>query len=447
MATVTAQNAISSPTVSVPLGTVSLGTATKAATFAFADDVATSTKLETSTNMDLGPTPRLSGGDVSVVHPFSVTELHAKSIPIGGRASTRNLDPDNTSNSTVLSMGQLWVIPSNSSSFSTAPAASDISFSDNSLEADGSPVLVTSSTVNSSAPLGTLIIPIKKGTATGAADPSTSTTTVTVKNAKLQAAISSTTDLTASVEFFSQDAGVVVNTPGIAAGNNASTPTVFTPFAPASTKATSQDNGATSAVQIGSGTLSNQLLTTRLTELGTPQITGFAKVLAAGSLKVADASKITVNAAALSSGGTPATDNVVTVTGSAGSVDGGSQVAITTGSNTTYDSVTVFGSTDGSFSAKLRGDCAVSMSITVNINEQVSGTKTTVVTKTAICGGGTGDTKTVEQFLTDIQAAGSGITGVLSYVSQQGGLAALVSKGGNQLKAVIQAAKTALGLS
>ena len=448
-ATVTAQNKVASPTVTVTLGTANLGTASEAASFVFADDVATSTKLEVSTNTNLGSTPRLVGGSASVVHPFKIVELSAKSIPIGGRVSARNLDPDNSVISTVVSKGQIWVIPSNSSSFSSAPAASDVTFSDTSLQLDGLPQVVTSSTVNANAPLGSLIIPIKKGTATGAADPATSTTTITVKNAQLQAAISSTTDLTASVEFFVPDAGVVVNTPGIAAGNNASTPTLFTPFSPGSTKAFTQINGAaiaTASVQLGSGTLSNQLLSNRLKDLGTPQLTDFAKVVAAGSLKNADATKITVSASAVSSGGTPATDNVVTVTGIAGAVDNGAQVVVSTGSSSTYDSVTVFASGDGSFAAKLRGDCAASTSIAVNVTEQVSGTKTTTVSKTAVCGGGAGQ-KSVDDFVAEISAKGSGITGVLAYVSDKGGLSAVVSAGGNLLKAVIQAAKAALGLS
>ena len=448
---VLAQNKAASPTVIANLGTANFGTAKQAATFAFGDDVATSTKGEVSTNTMTGATPRLAGGSTSTVHTFTVAETDPKSIPIGGRTSARNLDPDNSVLSSVINRGQIWVVPSASSAFSAAPAATDISFSDNSLVVDGNPLLVTSSTVDANAPLGTIIIGVKKNTAAGAADPATSTTTITVKNAVLGAAISSTTDLTASVEFFSQDGGVVVNTPGIAAGNSASTPTIFSPFAPGSTKAFTQINGATAAtaaIQLGSGSLSNQLLTSRLTSEGTPQVNPFAKVLAAGTLKNADASKITASATALSSGGSPATDNQVTVTGTAGSVDGGAQVVVTTGSSSTYDSTTVVASDDGSFAAKLRGDCAVATSVNVTVTEQVSGTKTTSATKTAACGG-TGGGQTVDQVFADI--AGSDgkatIAEVLSYVSSKGGLAAIVSAGGNALQGVIKAAKSALGLS
>lgn len=451
MGAVTAQNKAASSTVVTNLGNVSFGTAKQAATFAFGNDVATSTKGEVSTNSMTGATPRLSGGGASVVHTFTVAETDPKSIPIGGRTSARNLDPDNSVLSTVLSKGQLWIVPSSASAFSAAPTAADISLSDNSLVVDGNPLLVTSATVDANAPLGTIIIGLKKNTATGAADPATSTTTITVKNAQLAAAISSTTDLTASVEFFSQDGGVVVNTPGIASGNSASTPTIFTPFAPGSTKAFTQLNGATAATaafQLGSGSLANQLLTARLTSEGTPQINPFAKVLAAGTLKNADASKITASATALSSGGSPATDNLVTVTGSAGSVDGGAQVVVTTGSSSTYDSTTVVASEDGSFTANLRGDCATATSVAVNVTEKVSGTSTTTATKTAVCGG-SGAGQTADQVFSEI--AGSDgkatISEVLSYVSSKGGLSSVVSAGGSLLQGVIKAAKSALGLS
>lgn len=444
---VTAGNKVSSPTVIANLGTASFGTANSAATFVFGASTSTSTKGEVSTNSNTGATPRLVGGSSTVAHTFSVAETTATSIPIGGRVSPRNIDPDNSVLSSAITRGQIWIVPSSASAFSAAPAASDITFSDNSLIVDGNPLLVTSATVDANAPIGTIIVGVKKNTATGAADPATSTTTITVANAQLTAANSSTTDLTATVQFFSQDAGAVVNTPGIAAGNSATTPTIFTPFAPGSTKANTQLN--VPGVQIGTGSLANQLLTSRLTAEGAPQINPFATVLAAGTLKNADSSKITVAAAAVSSSGSPATDNVVTVTGAAGAVDGGAQVVVTTGSSTTYDSVTVFASQDGSFTAKLRGDCATATSVTVNVAEQVSGTKTTAATKTAICGGSSGGGQSVDDIFNEI-AGGDGtptIAEVLSYVSAQGGLAAVVTAGGNELQAVIKAAKAALGLS
>lgn len=451
VSTVTVQNKVSASTVSSSVGpvtglmSISLGSATKALSFGFADDVATSTKGEMSTNTMIGSTPRLTtGGGVSTSHPFKITELSVKGIPVGGRFSARNLDPDNSLLSTVLTRGQLWVIPASGSAFSTAPAAADVTFSDDSLAIDGVPLLVTGTTVDTNAPIGTLIIGVKKNTATGAADPATSTTTVTVKNLKLTTANSSTTDLVASVEFYSQDVGVVINTPGAASANSASSPTLFTPFTQGTTKALTQLEAA--GVQL-SGSLSNLLLTNRLAVLETPQVTQFATQIA--SAMNADGTKITTSAVAVSSGGTPATDNVVTVTGTAGAVDNGAEVTISTGATTTYDSVTVVSSDNGSFTGNVRGDCAApSTSVSVTVVGKVSSTATTSVTKTALCGGGGGGPSVDDVFNEIAGSDGTAtISEVLSYVTAQGGLASIVSSGGSKLAGVIKAAKAALGLS
>lgn len=438
-ATVTVKNQVSSPTITANLGTANLGTATKAVSFGFADDVATSTKGEVSTNSMIGATPRLVGGGASISTTLEVKELNARAIPIGGRVSSRNVDPENSLLSSVLTRGQLWIIPSNASAFSTAPAAGDIEFSDNSLVVDGSPTLVTSATINPSAPLGTLLIGVKQNTASGAATPATSTTTIKVKNLQLAAATSSTTNLIASVELFSQDAGVVVNTPGLSSGNNGSTPTVFTPYVQASTKAANQLEAA--GVQLGSGNTSNLLITNRLTELETPQINPVAKTIT--SAKAADTSLITVS----STGITDSTDNVVTVAGAAGAVDGGARVTVATGGTTTYDSVTVVASDDGSFTAKVRGDCTTASSVTVTATGAVSGTSSASVTKTALCQGATESEDTV---FADIDTSDDGSTSideVLAYVTAQGGLASIVTAGGSTLAGVIKAVKNALGLS
>ena len=446
-ATVIAQNKINSPTITSSLGTVSLGTASQAVSFGFADDVQTSTKGETSTNTMIGATPRLATGGVTTSNPFKVTELNAKGIPIGGRVSPRNLDPENSLLSTVLTRGQIWLVPAAGTAFSAAPALADVSFSDNSLVADGAPLLVSSSTVDANAPLGSVIIGIKRNTATSAADPAVSTTTVTVKNLKFNAATSSTTDLVSSVLFFAQDVGVIVNTPGSVSGNSASTPTVFTPYTQGSTKALNQLEVA--GVQLGTGSLSNQLLTSRLTTQGSPQLNPFAKVVA--SAKNADATKIStsVGSVAASSSGSTSTDVVVTVTGAAGSVDGSSQVVVSTGASTTYDSVTVSASDDGSFAAKVRGDCgAPNTSVSVSVAEQVSGTKTTAVTKTALCTGGSGGDTVDSIFAAIVGSDGvATISEVTAYLTAQGGLSAVVTAGGAKLAGVIKAAKSALGLS
>ena len=438
---VRAQNKTATPTITENLGTVSFGSATSAATFAFADDVQTSTKGEVSTNTNIGGTPRLSGGGVTTSNPFKITEVSERAFPIGGRASARNLDPDNTNLSSVLTRGQIWVVPADGTVFNTAPALADVSFSDTSLQADGAPFIVTSATVDPNAPLGTLIIGIKTGTS---GNPALNKTSGTVKNLKLTSASSSTTDLVASVQFYSQDAGVVINTPGVASGNSASTPTVFTPYVRGGTKANTQLNVA--GVQIGTGSLANQLLTSRLTTLGAPQISPFASLIT--SAKNADATKITVSSAAVAtSSGSTSTDNTVTVTGAAGAVDGGSQVVISTGT-TTYDSVTVFASKDGSFTAKLRGNCASpNTSVSVTVAEKIGTTTTTSVSKTVLCGGSTGATE--DSVFAEIAGADgtATISEVLAYITSKGGLSSIVSAGGATLSGVIKAAKAALGLT
>ncbi|MBI1858569.1 MAG: hypothetical protein HYR97_05595 [Candidatus Melainabacteria bacterium] len=438
-APVIAKNKVSNPTITANLGTANLGTAMTALTFAFGDDVATSTKGETSTNSMIGATPRLVGGGATTSHTLAVTEGGPRGIPIGGRVSARNLDPENSLLSSVITRGQLLIIPSSSSAFSTAPAASDVTFSDNSLTTDGSPTIATSSTVNPNVPIGTLLIGVKKNTASGAAAPESSTTTVTVKNLKLASATSSDADLIASVGVFLQDAGVIVNTPGAIAGNSASSPTLFTPYVQASTKALNQLEVA--GVQLGTGSLANSLLTSRLAIAEAPQLSPFAKTIS--SAMGADTTKITV----ASEGITDSTDNVVTVTGAAGAVDGGAEVAVTTGGSTAFDSVTVVASDDGSFTAKVRGDCSSASSITVTATGSVSGTSTASVTKTALCSGSPGG---VDAELAKIDGDGDGsftVDEVLSYITTEGGLAAVVSAGGDKLTAVIQAVKGALGLS
>lgn len=440
-ASVRAVNNVSAPTTTSPLGTANLGTALQAITFAVADDVATSTKLETSTNTMLGATPRLVGGAVTTANPFSLTENDPTSIPIGGTVSSRNVNPEFSSLSNVLTRGQIWLIPAAGTAFTTAPAVADVSFSDDSLIVDGTPVIVTGTSVDSNAPIGSLLIGVKDNTATTAVAPATVATTITVKNLKFASATSSTTDLVASALFFSQDSGVIINTPGAAAGNNASSPTVFTPYVQGTTKALNQLEAA--GVQLGTGGLANQLLTSRLTTQGAPQLNPFAKVVT--SAKNADGTKITVTSSkATTPEGT--TENVITVTGAAGAVDGSSRVVVSTGS-TTFDSVTVVASDDGSFTAKVRGDCATATSVTVNVAEEVSGTKTTSVTKTALC---SGETEVSEDSIFTEIAGSDGIVAiseVLSYVSANGGLAAIVSAGGGKLAGVIKAAKAALGLS
>lgn len=441
-ASVLAGNQVNSPTTKTTLGKAKLGTAVEAAKFAFTDDVAKSTKLEVSTNSNIGSTPRLVGGGVTTSNPFVITENHEKSFPVGGRVAPRNLDPENSLLSSLVTKFEVWLIPATNSAFSTAPVAADITISDDSLVLDGSPTIVTSATVDPNAPTGTLKIGLKRNTATGAKDPATVKTSVTVKNLKLSAATSSTTDLVSSVIFFVQDAGVVVNTPGSITGSNAQNPTVFTPYVQASPKALNQLEAA--GVQL-TGALANQQLTSRLTTQGSPQLNPFAKVIT--TAMAADANKITVT-------GTMATtpegtkDNVITVTGTAGAVDGGADITVSAGSGSvTYDSVTVKSSDDGSFKAIIRGDCSTATSVTVTVSAAVSGTASAAVTKTSKC---------TEAAAVDADAIFTEIAGtdgvatideVLSYVTAQGGLSSIVSEGGGKLEGLIKAAKAALGLS
>ena len=127
-----------------------------------------------------------------------------------------------------------------------------------------------------------------------------------------------------------------------------------------------------------------------------------------------------------------------------------SQVVVsTTGGSATYDSVTVSASDDGSFTAKVRGDCASpNTSVSVSVAEQVSGTKTTSVTKTALCTGGSGG-ETEDSVFAEIAGSDGAVSlsEVLSYISGKGGLSAIVTSGGSKLAGVIKAAKSALGLS
>ncbi len=429
--TVIVQNKVNNPTVTLNLGNAILGTATQALSIGFADDLATSIRGETSTNTMIGVTPTLLGAN-SNSHTIKISELAQRAIPIGERVSARNLDPENSLLSTVLTKGQLWLIPTSTTLFKAAPSASDILFSDTSLLIDGNPILVTDSTVDSKAPIGSIIIGVKRNIDSNAIDPMTVSTTITIRNLKL-GPISNNSTL--SAEFFSQDAGVVSNTPGAAAGNNSTSPTAFTPFAPGSTKALTQLN--TTGLQLES----NNILSSRLTALGTPQLNPFTNSLF--SIMNADNTKI-----GLFSTIPLSTDLKITVSGIAGAVDNGAEVLVTTGTTTNpYDSVTVVSSDDGSFIARVRGDCSSSMSVIVSVSEQVSGIITIPITRTFNC-----QIKSLcdeNCILNEIAGTDGKVSSeeLLSYIRNQGGLAPIISEGGVKLSGIIKAAKAVLGLS
>lgn len=440
-ASVFAQNKINSPTLTALLGTAQLGTIMDAFTVQFGDDVLNSAKGVANTNSNIGATPRLEGGGVCTSNPLAIVENGPRAIPIGGRVSPRNLDPANSVLNNVVTSGELWIIPSDGAAFSTAPAETDISFSDDSLATNGAPTIVTNAMVNANAPFGTLVIPIKKNTATGAALPEASTTTVTVRNAQLTATTNNAADLVASVQFFNTDAGVVVNAGGVASANNATTPTVFTPYSPGSTSAGFQVDSGAVTVQVGGGTLTNSLLTSRLTTAATPQVNPFATNVSA--VQAADANAIT---AAATKPDAASTDNEVTITGAAGSVDGGADIAVATTDG--FDSVTVKSSADGSFVAKVKGDCSTATSVSVTITPSICGTAGTAATKTALCSGET--EQSVEDVQAQIDADSDGtftVAEVQTFVTAQGGLSAVISAGGNTLQAVINSLLSALGIA
>ena len=427
------KNRISNPSIISTIGNVILGNATEALNLSFLDDIATSQKGETSINTNIGPTPILVNGGATIFHTIKIAELDPRSIPIGGRVSARNVDPDNSNSSVIITRGQIWVIPSEKNAFDTAPQTSDISFSDSSLTTDGTPYIVKESLIDPNPPIGTLVIPVKKDTS----DPSIVKTIITVKNLKLSPIANNSGGLIASLEFFLPDAGVIINTPGIASGNSASAPTLFTPYVQGSTKANTQLNSP--SVQIGNSTIANQLLTSRLTTLGTPQINSFTKAIT--SLMNIATSKINLTLADISN----STDKLVIVNGPASSVDGGAEIVVSSGDSTPYDSVTVVSSQDGSFTAKLRGVCTNPDSITVNIFEQISGIKTVPITKTITC--------SIADPCPDVYNCAFNINippsieEILDYITAQGGLAKIVAAGGKKLAVLIEAVKAALGLS
>ena len=99
-------------------------------------------------------------------------------------------------------------------------------------------------------------------------------------------------------------------------------------------------------------------------------------------------SKISISASPTDAMSATATDNVITVMGSVGAVAPGAEVVATTGDATIYDSATVVASDDGTFTTKLRGNCASpTKSVTVTITVLVSGTKMASIIKTAVCRG------------------------------------------------------------
>ena len=297
IATVVAQNAVSSPTKSETIGTADLGTAKQAAKINYATETVTSTKGETSTN-EIGTTPILAGS-TSTAHKIQIEELDNESIPIGGQSSAVLINPTATSNAATENIN-LWIIPSISSLFSNAPAISDITFSDNSIFISSAPVLVKTTANDVNAPFGSIVIPIRKSS--GGTDPATIKTTITINNLKINSGTGKDGDIfTVTLALFEPASGAVINTPAGLSVNDSTNPTNpqnFSAFSVDSTRGLAQNavvggavNEPTGAAQITTDT-DLSALTKRDTVLGAPQILNFTKVIS--SISDINTDKITV---------------------------------------------------------------------------------------------------------------------------------------------------------
>ena len=441
-ATVTAQNAVTSPTNSVTLGTANLGTAQQAAKISYATETATSIKGETSTN-EIGTTPILLGGSTTFANKVQIEELNNESIPLGGQSSPLVINPPASSTLANDSIN-LWLVPTLTTLFTSPPSTSDILISDSSIVLNSTPILVMTNSDDLNAPFGSIVIPLRKNP--NGADPSTVKTTITVNNTSLSATGAMSGDTyTVSLGFFEPTSGAVINTPvGISVNNstNPTNPQNFSAFSPGSTRALAQNavvNGA-----VNEGTLAAQIttnadlnaVTARDITLGAPQITTFTKVIS--SLTIPDVSKIT----------TTSNDTTLTVSGSEGASVGGARVKVELflGNETSaFDSVSVTSKSDGSFTAKLKinsptGNASLKIKQTVSGSDSSQASKSISLSPTesgcieSLCGS-CNDSCTPT------------ISTVLDYIQNNGGLASVVAKGGLELSELIKATKKALGLN
>lgn len=445
-ATIIAKNFIDTPTITETIGTVDLGIPSKAATLEYTSDIATSLKGEVSTNI-VSTTPILVGGSNATANSVVITELDNESIPIGGQSSASLINPSLSSTVEIANVN-LWITPCINNYFSTAPAISDITFSDSTLAVSSAPYIVMSNVDDLIAPFGTLVIPIKKGTS---GNPTQAKTKITIKNIGLSAATASTTNVTVSLAFFEPLSNAVVNIPAGCSINNSTNltnPTNFSAYCAGSTRALAQNavvggavNESTGASQI---TTDNDLLTltNRNTTLGTPQIANFTSVIS--MVTPIDITKITTSIDS---------NSVVSITGAASSSISGAMIKIDLlekSSTTAFDSVTILSTSDGSFGAKLKSDFSKG-DVTLNFKQTVNGTDSTVSSVTVsnssssssssgslacdktVCGcSNTSCTPTINQ--------------VLDYIQTNGGLSSVISSGGNIFNEVINSLKKALGL-
>lgn len=446
IATITAKNAIDSPTLTETIGTANLGNPTKALDVSYVSETVSSTKGEISTN-NISNTAVLKNSTSTASNSIQIIELDNESIPVGGQSSQILIDP--VFGQTVeITMINIWLVPSVTNLFSTAPSTSDVTFSDNSLALSSSPYLVKSASDDPIAPIGTLVFPVKKNDIQGALNPTSSKTTITIKNITLGAASS---DGTISALIYEPTGQAVVNTPGIASINNTSSftnPQNYSAFAYLSTRA--QQQTAVISTIVNETSMLTQpltdadlaLVTSRNTTLGSPQIVGFTKV--ATSVSAVDTSKITVSNL----------NSVLTISGASGASIPGAKIKIDVLSNSTiFDSVTVTSGTDGVFTAKLKADFS-NGDATLNFKQTISGVDSTVSSKTVSASSSSSSSSSSGSLSCDKTVCGCSNTSctptinqVLDYIQTNGGLSSVISSGGEIFNEVINSLKKALGLT
>lgn len=441
--TVIAKNAVDNPSITQTLGTANIGTPAQAAKISYIANTGTSLKGETSTN-ETGVTPLLTGMTTTTANTIQIEELNNEGIPVGGQSSPLIIEPA-LSNSTAIQAINVWLIPSYADFFSKAPLQTDISFSDDSLTVASDPYVVMTNTDDSSAPLGTLVIPVK--IKSGGTDPTTVKTNIQVKNIGLSQPPSTVSDYTVSLSFFEPISGAIVNTPGAASiftsDTNSTNPVNFSSFAPLSTRGIAQNTILSGAVNDGAGarqiSSDSELLklSSRDTILKAPQILNFLKVIS--SLPDIDPEKVTVTNS----------NSVLTITGNKDASIGGAKVKIESfakDQSTAFDSVTIVSKADGSFSAKLKADFTNS-DVIVKFKQTVSETDSKSVSKSITQGGET--SLSCEKTVCGCTNTNCTPTfaSVLTFIQNNGGLAQIVTNGGAQLQEIINSAKKALGLN
>ena len=446
-ATIIAKNAVDTPTITETIGSVNIGTASQAVNFKYATETATSEKGEISSN-EIGTTAILAGSTASSANKIQIEELQNDSIPAGGQSSAILINPSATSTAEN-NIIYLWLVPSASTLFSSAPSSSNIIFSDNSLISHSAPYIVMANSDDLNAPFGTLVIPVRKNDAAGATDPSSIKSTITINNLIFNAA-SGAMDATVSLAFYEPLSGAIVNTPAVLSLNsstNLSNPQNYSAFSVGSTRALAQNaviggaiNELTAATQITQDT-ELASLTARNTVLGALQISGITKVVS--SVTALDASKITTSNA----------NAVITITGSDGAAIGGSKIKIDSFANSVmsaFDSITVTSKNTGAFNAKLQGDFSKG-DITLNFKQTVSGIDSSSISKTVSQQSSTSSSGSPMCENTVCGCTNTNCTPtfpiIINFVQSKGGLSNIVSSGGDLLNELINSIKKVLGIN